>query len=84
MDIQAIDKLFACCSEDDKPIDLPKTYLTELLILTNGGVTARDFRKAVDIWIEFKTPVNNSYGFIRNMAIKIAAERIEDKLVEDS
>lgn len=75
--IQEISNKLNALSIDGKPIVLTKTYVTELLILTDGGVTVKDFEKAIDIWINMKTNVTNDYGFIRNMALKSAAERIE-------
>lgn len=70
-------------SIEGKPIVLSKTYVTEILILVNGGVTVKDFDKAIEIWLNMKTNVTNDYGFIRNMALKSAAERIEILLEAD-
>ena len=81
--IQEITDKLGALSIDSKPIVLPKTYVTELLILTDGGVTLKDFDKAIDIWLNMKTNVTNDYGFIRNMALKSAAERIEILLESD-
>jgi hypothetical protein len=65
------------CRVGKDTIDVPKTLHEELHILTEGGVRVSDFEKAIDIWLNMRTPVTNSYGFIRNMALKSAAERLQ-------
>lgn len=77
-------KMLSECSVDGKSLDVPKTLQEELMILTNGGVKPSDFEKAIDIWVNMRTPVTNSYGFIRNMALKSAAERFRILLENDN
>lgn len=77
-------KMLSQCSVGGKSLDVPKTLQEELMILTEGGVKVSDFEKAIDIWVNMRTPVTNSYGFIRNMALKSAAERLQILLENDN
>lgn len=68
--------LIANLSRGGKPIEFQPVHRFELLLLVIGGVTAKDFEEAAQIWVDTTRPINGpDWGFIKSVALRRAAER---------
>jgi hypothetical protein len=68
--------LIANLSRGGEPIEFQPIHAFELIVLVTGGVTAKDFEQAAQIWVETTRKINGpDWGFIKSVALRRAAER---------
>ena len=68
--------LIANLSRGGEPIEFQPINAFELIVLVTGGVTAKDFEHAAQVWVQTKHPINGpDWGFIKSVALRRAAKR---------
>ena len=68
--------LIANLSRGGEPIEFQPVHAFELIVLVAGGVTAKDFEEAAEIWVKTTRRINGpDWGFIKSVALRRAAER---------